>query len=114
VRLELETFALAEVVGGLHDAPEYLQPLARERRRVVADLRVALDGLARTVAAARPGNRNNALYWATCRAQERLDAGEGDPATIRATLRDAALAAGLTEHEAEATLRSALNARAAA
>jgi hypothetical protein len=114
VRLELETFALAKVVGGLHDAPGYLQPIARERRLVVADLPVALDGLVRTIAAARPGNRNNALYWATCRARERLDAGEGDPATIRAALRNAALAAGLTEHEVEATLRSALDARAAA
>lgn len=113
-RLELETFALAEVVGGLRDAAEYLQPQPRERRRIVADLPVALDGLARTVAAARPGNRNNALHWAACRARERLDVGEGDPATIRATLRDAALAAGLTEHEVEATLRSALDTRVAA
>lgn len=113
-RLELETFALGEVVGGLRDVAEYLQPQPRERRRVIADLPVALDGLARTVAAARPGNRNNALYWATCRARERSDAGDGDPTTIRATLRDAALATGLAEHEVEATLRSALDARAAA
>lgn len=113
VRLELETFVLAEVVSGLRDAAEYLQPQPRERRRIVADLPAALDGLARTVAAARPGNRNNTLHWAACRARERLDAGEGDPATIRATIRDAALAAGLTEHEVEATIRSALDARAA-
>jgi RepB DNA-primase from phage plasmid len=111
-RLEPETFSMGEVVGGLRDAPEYLHR-PRERQRVVADLPVALDGLARTVAAARPGNRNNALHWAACRAREWIDAG-GDRATVREALRDAALTAGLTEQEVEATLRSVLDARAAA
>lgn len=111
-------FTLPEVVGSLPDSPEYVEPTlpaARHETPAPVDGPAALDGLARTVATAQQGNRNNALHWAACRAAERIDAGELDPAIVRATLRDAAHAAGLGEHEIEATLRSALDrARAAA
>jgi Bifunctional DNA primase/polymerase, N-terminal len=63
-----------------------------------------LDGLVRTVETAQPGQRNDALYWAACRAAE-LDA---DPGEVTGALLAAALTAGLTEHEARRTIGSAM------
>jgi hypothetical protein len=59
----------------------------------------------RTVAEAKPGQRNDALYWAACRAAE-LDG--ADPAAVTGALLDAALTAGLTGHEARRTIASAM------
>jgi hypothetical protein len=56
--------------------------------------------LAAHVARQTEGNRNNALFWAACRATE---AG----ATDMAPLLDAAVATGLNVHQAVATIRSA-------
>ena len=64
-----------------------------------------LEGLVRTVETAQPGGRNDALYWASCRAAE-LDATEHGAAA--AALLDAALTAGLTESEVRRTIASAL------
>jgi Bifunctional DNA primase/polymerase, N-terminal len=64
-----------------------------------------LGGLVRTVETAQPGQRNDALYWAACRAAE-LDG--ADPAAVTGALLDAALAAGLTDREARRTITSAM------
>jgi hypothetical protein len=57
-----------------------------------------VDGLVHTIATAK--ERNKALFWASCRA---LESGQDvNP------LREAALAAGLDEHEAEKTIASAV------
>lgn len=64
-------------------------------------------GLVRTVADAVEGNRNRALYWATCRVVER----GADPAVL-AILHAAAATAGLGESEIERTMTSAERRRA--
>src|SRR5699024_11970654 len=60
-----------------------------------------LDGLVRSVAKAVEGERNQKLYWASCRAFD-----HGDDAVIQ-DLFEAALSVGLTEQEASATIDSA-------
>lgn len=59
-------------------------------------------GLIRFTAEAPETQRNNSLFWAACRALE-------DGLVIETELRDAALTAGLAEHEIRGTLRSARN-----
>ncbi|MEU0084763.1 bifunctional DNA primase/polymerase [Streptomyces sp. NPDC006274] len=59
-------------------------------------------GLVQFVLAAQEGQRNTRLFWAACRAYEN---GLGD--TLTAALTDAAVHAGLSEHEARATIASA-------
>lgn len=63
----------------------------------------APHGLVAVVAGAAEGNRNNALFWAACRAVEE---GAGDQ--VWSDLRDSAVLAGLDEREIERTLASAL------
>lgn len=60
------------------------------------------DGLVRHVAGLAPGNRNNGLYWAACRAQEDgiLDELEGNLAAAARTI-------GLPDHEITKAIRSA-------
>lgn len=58
--------------------------------------------LVRFVAGLQEGNRNHGFYWACCKAVT-----GGTIFAIREDLRRAALAIGLTEHEVEATMRSA-------
>ena len=94
-------------------APRWLASLVAEpapassvqtRPDLPADPAAALDALACAVRDEREGNRNALLYWAACRALE-----EGIRADIVAeVLNRAALAAGLTRDETDATLRSAL------
>jgi hypothetical protein len=64
-----------------------------------------LAGLVRTVEAAQPGQRNDALYWAACRAAELNGADHG---AVTKALVAAALTAGLPEREARRTIASAL------
>jgi hypothetical protein len=66
-----------------------------------------LEGLARTVAEAREGGRNAALYWAACRAFEHVAAGELDERHALDELSMAALATGLGGGEIRATIGSA-------
>jgi Bifunctional DNA primase/polymerase, N-terminal len=61
----------------------------------------SLDHLARHVAEAQPGNRNDYTYWAMCRATE-----AGDQAALGA-IADAARSIGLSDREVAASLRSA-------
>lgn len=63
-------------------------------------------GLVSFVLDSRPGDRNNRLFWAACRAAE--DAQDGGEDAQDALL-SAAVQAGLTEREALATIRSAYN-----
>jgi len=60
------------------------------------------SGLIRFTAEAPENTRNNSLFWAACRALE-------DGLDIETELLDAALTAGLPEHEIRGTLRSARN-----
>jgi Bifunctional DNA primase/polymerase, N-terminal len=64
-----------------------------------------LAGLVRTVEAAQPGQRNDVLYWAACRAAE---ADGADRAAVTRALVAAALTAGLDEREARRTIASAM------
>lgn len=110
VRCELETFTAAEVVGHLPDPPDLrsVRRPAGPPASVPSD--AALAGLVRTVREAQPGQRNNLLFWASCRLQ---DHGLDDAAACEA-LRQAALDAGLPEHEVTRTIASALESRRAA
>lgn len=63
-----------------------------------------LDALARAVRERKPGSRNCHLYWAAMRAVEEDYPSPG----IVAALRPAALASGLGDREARATIRSAI------
>lgn len=59
---------------------------------------------------ARPGSRNNTLVRAAFKLGQVLSSGDLDEATLRATLLDASLAAGLSNSEALATIASGMNA----
>ncbi|WP_371547972.1 bifunctional DNA primase/polymerase [Streptomyces sp. NBC_00554] len=61
-------------------------------------------GLVAFVLDSRPGDRNNRLFWAACRAAEDAQDGRED---ARGELLAAAVQAGLDEREALATIRSA-------
>jgi hypothetical protein len=105
------TFTAREIVGGLPDAEQVL-PTRRPVHPPRSASPASVAGLIATVAGAQPGNRNRSLFWAACRVRDHR--GDLDEHQAREALRDAALAAGLDEREIEATLRSALDSRAAA
>ncbi len=67
-----------------------------------------LAGLARTVAEAPQGTRNDRLFWAACRLAEHAAAGRVSLDVGAAALLTSAAEAGLPEWEADRTLRSAL------
>jgi Bifunctional DNA primase/polymerase, N-terminal len=69
------------------------------------DLPARLAGLVHTVETAPQGQRNDALFWAACRAAEIDGAGRDESC---AALLDAALTAGLPEREARKTIASAM------
>jgi hypothetical protein len=100
VRLELDAFSVASVVGELEDDERYMpKPRATIHER---HKHGNSSGLVRTVAGAGEGNRNSALYWAGRRAAD-----NGTLNTVRDQLADAAVDAGLSERETLATLASA-------
>jgi len=107
-RLELHTFTLEQIVGTLPDSHHYTPPARQiSRRRDNGDPSRVLAGLARTVAEAEVGERNNRLNWAAFRAGEHgLDAVE-----VERELLAAALDAGLPEPEALRTIASGLRVR---
>lgn len=55
-----------------------------------------------------PRQRNDRLYWATCRAAALVQDGHVDAATARAAMAEAGRMAGLPPQEADATVASAL------
>lgn len=73
-------------------------------------LEAALAGELERVATARPGTRNDTLNRAAFRLGQLAGAGLGTLDELAGPLLDAALRAGLTEHEAMATVRSGLRA----
>lgn len=95
--------------GLLAPFPEELIPLLRQRTVSVPAFTgprpatpQALEGLLRTVAEAQAGNRNNTLNWSAWHWPEEMRDALG-----MSLLVDAARHAGLAEHEAERTIRSA-------
>jgi hypothetical protein len=115
-RLELDVFTFDQVVGRLPDDRGYTPPPARadDLRGRRGDPAKSLGGLVRVVRAAAIGSRNQLLFWAACRARDHSDTGRLDLDEAREELRDAAIAVGLGESEIAATLRSALESKAAA
>jgi hypothetical protein len=85
------------------------RPTFAARRTRWRDASPRLDGQPRSVRGlvafvldSRPGQRNNRLFWAACRAAE-------DGLDVQDELLAAAVQAGLAEREALATIRSAYN-----
>jgi hypothetical protein len=96
------------------EAPDWLRALVAprpafadrplRRARTLRDARRGLEALCQLVARETEGNRNNALFWAACRALE-----EGSPVGgMVAALTSAARVAGLDDGEVERTLESAV------
>lgn len=114
VRLELDAYVAGDVVGRLPDDRSYKPtPVAELPMGNSRPSGRSLDALARVVREAAEGDRNRLLYWSSCRAGEHVRAGRFDAETATATLRDAALTAGLSEAETDRTIRSGLEAVAA-
>ncbi|GAA4559479.1 bifunctional DNA primase/polymerase [Pseudonocardia xishanensis] len=92
--------------GPIVDAPDYLVGLIRRPERAIVTgapvTEAVVAGLVRTVRTAANGSRNRALYWAACRAVEKGI----DPAPLV----EAAVANGLSAHEAQRTVDSAATA----
>jgi hypothetical protein len=96
--------------------PEWLLTELRPKLRIISSNAFVsyhggdawLRGLARTVAAAAEGQRNSALFWAACRARERVDGGKVEGDFIVDVLIEAARHAGLPLREAQQTIRSAM------
>jgi hypothetical protein len=70
-----------------------------------------LRALVRTIASAVEGERNCVLFWATCRANEMVQAGEYQQHFIESVLIEAAGRVGLPRGEALRTIRSGMVAR---
>jgi len=68
-----------------------------------------LRGLVRVIANATEGERNSKLFWATCRAAERVSDGKADEAFVTDVLTEAATRAGLPEREARGTIKSGMH-----
>jgi hypothetical protein len=74
----------------------------------LAGAEARLTAVMRKVATAMEGERNSLLYWGACRCAEMVAAGALDAGTALAELMRAAVHLGLSEREAEATIRSGL------
>ncbi|MGC2375380.1 MAG: bifunctional DNA primase/polymerase [Solirubrobacteraceae bacterium] len=110
-------------VAELPPIPGWLSELVpRPESRSVATIPVGrtadpcrvLAGLARVVREAPIGERNHRCFWASCRIAEHAATGTLEEREAVEEIRAAAIAAGLSEHEAERTIRSGLNAGARA
>jgi len=67
-----------------------------------------LRGLVAAVLDAKPGERNNVLFWTACRAAELVAAGQVDEAAAAAALTMAGKSAGLGPGEVTATIASGM------
>jgi hypothetical protein len=113
LRLELDVFDLADVVGRLADDPRTRPRAAAPAPRSAASPRL-VQGAADVVRGAQEGNRNAALNWSAYQLGQRVGAGELDEQEVRAELRAAGAAAGLDDIEIERTIESGLQAGMAA
>jgi hypothetical protein len=107
---DLDPQPLPGWIADLLDPPRRepgMTPRADDRPR---DDRVAarLDGLITTVLDAQPGQRNNTLHWAACRAAEMIAAGQLAEDQVHDSLGQAAACVGLDQGEAYRTIASAL------
>jgi hypothetical protein len=82
-------------------------PAAGGAPRPAAHVEAQLAGLVRTVAGAKPGGRNAALFWSACRVVEMVASGEVTASFAEGMLTTAAIRAGLDHREAASTIRSA-------
>jgi Bifunctional DNA primase/polymerase, N-terminal len=104
---------LASLPGWLADLADPPKPIPRPRLPVAAGADDgALSRLVGFVLQAQEGQRNAALYWAACRADEYALAGQLPAGVAAAALTLAAREIGLGEHEIAATIRSGLRAAA--
>ncbi|MFE3311124.1 bifunctional DNA primase/polymerase [Embleya sp. NPDC059213] len=82
-------------------------PAPRPVPTATGDRRTAVvGGLLRVVLEARPGERNERLFWAASRASGHCRAGLLDSRSAASALLDAALSIGLDEREARSTITS--------
>jgi len=102
--------ALPQWIADLLDPPRPVAVPARPGRDGGQGDRVAtrLDGLIATVLSAQPGERNNVLHWAACRAAEMIALGQLGEDQVFDSLGKAAAYAGLDDGEARRTIASAL------
>lgn len=77
-----------------------------ESKAASGDAEKALEGIAKRVATAPDGQRNNLLYWAAYTAGGMVKEGRVGSDAASSRLTDAALAAGLPMQEAQATISS--------
>jgi hypothetical protein len=99
-------------IADLLDPPAVVRPAVRVPRgsdtgrggRIAA----RLDGLIAAVLDSKPGERNNTLHWAACRAAEMIAAGQLTTDQVHDSLGRAAARAGLDDGEAQRTIASAL------
>ena len=66
-----------------------------------------LSGALAVVLSARPGERNNCLHWAACRAAEMVTAGQVSETAAETALTQAGQETGLEPGEIQATIASA-------
>lgn len=97
---------IADLLDPPHHEPA---PVASARSADRGD-RVAsrVDGLIATVLGAKPGKRNDLLYWAACRAAKMIAAGQLAEDQVFDCLGRAAARVGLDDGEARRTIASAL------
>lgn len=77
--------------------------------KTMAEGKDRVDHLARFAAKAPPGQRNNAAFWAACRAAELALDGKVDPRVVMERLKIAGQMAGLPPDEVERTIASAMS-----
>jgi len=110
IRLEPIAFRLPEVVAGLQDMPLQIRPSRPSRGSSIGASSAAVDGVARVVRSAVPGERNSRLNWAAYALGPRVAEGTLARGEVECALFDAATDVGLGEGEALATIRSGLEA----
>jgi hypothetical protein len=103
---QLPPWALAKL------APR-VQPLAKFEPEITEDLAMrSLEGIARKIAGAPEGQRNDVLNWGAYHAGELVKQGKIGSGDVMRRLTQAALAAGLPLPEAQATILSGLRSAA--
>lgn len=110
VRLELDVFRLPEVVRELEDLPFQVRPRGRTLRPGASATAAAVEGVARVVRHAQPGERNGKLNWAAYVLGAWVAEGSLAPDEVESALFQAAIEVGLGEGEAARTIKSGLEA----